>query len=94
MSAHQNKGVAEIWKMISYFETKTKSSGHFELQRQRQNQLWFHDYFMQLLNADVANNAAVVDARKRLEEKIEMNKVSPFRAASDLLKIYQQAKDR
>jgi LAO/AO transport system kinase len=90
-SAINNKGIAETWKAIDDYITKTKTNGFFELTRSAQNASWFHDYFMHLLKSDLSKFGDVKQRKEELEREITNQKISPVRAALQLLQAYHDA---
>jgi LAO/AO transport system kinase len=94
-SAYEKSGIHEIWNKILQYEAKIKSTGFFDHQRQQQNQVWFLDYFQQLLNADFQNNETLKKITESLSKLVGTSELSAFKAAHDLMKAYhQQIKDR
>jgi LAO/AO transport system kinase len=90
-SAVEKTGMDEVWKMILKYEHKTKSSGFFELNRQRQNISWFEEYFQTLLSIDFTRYKSVIDTSGKLKSQVGNAIVSPLHAAQKLLDAYHQA---
>ena len=94
-SAYERTGIADVWKKIQDFETKTKASGYFTHHRLEQNERWFHEYFESLLKAEILSNKSLQQIREELNSQVKANTLSPFKAASDLLQAYhRQVKDQ
>jgi LAO/AO transport system kinase len=90
-SALDKTGIDEIWKMILKYENKTKSSGFFELNRQRQNISWFEEYFQTLLVNDFTKFKSVIHTSVELKSHVSENTISPMHAAQKLLDAYHMA---
>lgn len=89
-SASENKGIAEVWKLIKKFHTKTSESGFFEQQRSEQNVQWFKEYFQQLLVLDFQRNEFLQNAMAKLSVSVREKLTSPYSAAQQLLAEYHK----
>lgn len=89
-SAQEKKGLTDVWKMIGKFAEKTRTSGWFESLRQKQNTIWFLEYFKQLLQADVASRITLKNDIDNLTSKIASENLSPLQAANELLQAYHR----
>jgi LAO/AO transport system kinase len=90
-SATSNAGIDEVWKMVVSYRSKTTATGYFEHNRQLQNTVWFREYFLQLLQTDYLRfekNKALLEA---LAQQVGEQKISPHRAAQQLLEAYHHA---
>lgn len=90
-SATNNTGIEEIWKMIRAYQDKTTGTGYFEHNRQHQNTLWFGEYFQQLLQTDYLRFAENKRLQDELTQLVGEQKLSPHRAAQQLLEAYHRA---
>ncbi len=89
-SSIENKGIAEVWKLIKKFQTKTSESGFFEQQRSEQNVQWFKEYFQQLLVLDFQRNEFLQNAMAKLSVSVREKLTSPYSAAQQLLAEYHK----
>lgn len=80
-SSVEQPNMMDIWNVIQRFETKTKESGHFDLNRNHQNLHWFREEMINQLLDLAGNNKEAVIHRKELEKQIEVGHISPFDAA-------------
>ena len=90
-SAIKNEGIDKIQSLISDYVTLTKENGYFEQRRSVQNEFWLLQTIENQLKSDFYTNKKV---KKGLEEqlnKLKENKVTPFQAASSLLKIFHSS---
>jgi LAO/AO transport system kinase len=90
-SAFAKAGIAEIWKAILRYQSKTSESGYFEENRHQQNITWFHDYFQQLLKTDFKNFDGLNKTMNDLSESVGKEKISPYQGARKFLEAYHRA---
>ena len=89
-SAIENTGISEIWDMIqSYIETTRKNSA-FNSHRKEQNKYWFLQTVNDLLSLNFYKDTHIKARLRSLTTKVEENRISPFRAAEELLGEYLQ----
>ena len=89
-SAIENTGIAEIWDMIqSYIETTQKNSS-FNSHRKEQNKYWFLQTVNDLLSLNFYKDTHIKARLRSLTTEVEENRISPFRAAEELLREYLQ----
>ena len=86
-SALDNKGIDEIYKMISEYFTMTKKNGYFYQKRNCQNKNWLLETIDNELKNEFYQNEKVQEAMKKFIKKIENNEINPFQAAKEILKI-------
>ena len=88
-SAIENRGIAEIWEIIDSFFKQVKQSDAFERNRRAQNKYWFLQTVEDMLTRSFYKDPTMKSLLKSSIEEVESNKVSPFRAAEELLKAYR-----
>ena len=86
-SAIENKGIDEIYKMISDYFTMTKKNGYFYQKRNLQNQHWLIETIDNELKNEFYQDIQVKNSIKDYLEKIENREINPFQAAKEILKI-------
>ncbi|WLR56417.1 methylmalonyl Co-A mutase-associated GTPase MeaB [Mesobacillus subterraneus] len=69
-SALQNKGIDEIWKTISAFESLTKKSGVFDERRRFQTKEWLNDMIIDQLQANFFHNPAIKNLLPKVENEV------------------------
>ncbi len=89
-SSIEGTGIPEIWEMIEEYADKNRGSGHFAQKRKDQNRFWFQQTAETLLKAQFYEQKSVKKAMDRLEKAVEELKISPFRAAEELLDTYRK----
>lgn len=86
-SAIENKGLREIWEMLTDFTSLTKSNGHFDAHRKSQNKHWL----LQTIDAQLKNrfyqNKKVGALLEDISHEVMEGRISPFAAAEKLLGI-------
>ena len=87
ISALYEKGISEVWEMITEFKNSTEQNGHFEHNRQEQNKFWLFQSINDHLKSRFYNDPKVkIELEKQLR-LIEENKTTAFTAARALLKL-------
>ncbi len=89
-SSIEGTGIPEIWEMIDDYTGKNRASGYFDRKRKDQNRYWFYQTVETLLKEHFFKQEAVKKAMHALEQAVEDLKVSPFRAAEELLEKYSK----
>lgn len=90
-SAHEQKGIEEIWNLIQKFSEQMYASGFFEHNRKQQTLQWFTAYFDELLKMDFHRNNTLSAQQSRLETEVVQQKLSVYAAAQKLLKAYHDS---
>ncbi|WP_405381358.1 methylmalonyl Co-A mutase-associated GTPase MeaB [Maribacter sp. LLG6340-A2] len=86
-SALENKGLKEIWQVISTYCSLMKENGFFVKNRQNQNEQWLLQYLEQELLTAFHNHEITKDLLPKLKEEVINGSISPFAAAEKLLKL-------
>ncbi|MCM4158077.1 methylmalonyl Co-A mutase-associated GTPase MeaB [Gramella sp. AN32] len=86
-SALYDIGIAEIWELISEFETQTKENGHFEKKRIEQNKFWLYQTINDHLKSRFYQNKKIKPALEKQLKLIEENKTTAYAAAKYLLEL-------
>lgn len=88
-SALEQTGLEAIWELIrSYIQTTTKN-GYFKTNRQEQNRSWLRQHIEQRLKTDFYEDPLIKKILPEIYEKVTKEKLSPFRAAQQLLNHYR-----
>jgi len=88
-SALKNEGVDDIWDTITQYITTTRENGYFVANRRQQARQWMYETIDQRMRDDFYNNSKVNKRLKSLEKQVIRGQKSPFRAAQELLKLYE-----
>lgn len=84
-SALNNKGVNEIYTMISDYIIETKKNGFFEKRRTNQNKNWLFTTIESELKKRFYENAAIKIQLEKEIKNLETGKTTPFSSAGNLL---------
>jgi len=84
-SARDGEGIAEIWKIVGEHHTKMKHSGWFEKNRREQARKAMYAVIREMLQDRFFSSAAVREQLPALEEEVVEGRVTPYRAARQLL---------
>ena len=87
-SAIENQGIDEIWEIIDSFLAIVRKNKAFENNRRNQNKYWFLQTLERLLTQSFYDNNIIKKQLQHSIEEVELNRISPFRAAEELLKEY------
>lgn len=90
-SALHFKGIHEIRTMIEQFRQQLSESGYFQTNRKSQQASWFREHFTHLLTADPKQYRAVAEAEHTLQQLVQSQKISPRKAALQLLEKYHES---
>lgn len=89
-SAIENQGITEILEIVDSYMAWTKGNSSFTKNRQSQNKYWFLQTVEDLITQSFYQNPSMSNRLNDLTQQVELNKVSPFRAAEELLFEYRQ----
>lgn len=84
-SALENRGIQEIWDTITDYLDITAEKGGFLKKRKEQNKFWFLQTVENLLTERFYKDPETKNRLAIFTEMVESNKISPFRAAEELL---------
>ncbi len=88
-SALEQKGMSEIWEIITNFQSLTQQKGWFEANRKQQSKNWFYELLEQGLKQLFFSDDNISDALKSIEYEVVTGKISSSNAAKKLLDIYK-----
>lgn len=84
-SATQNRGIAELWQLISDHQTRLTQNGYRDSNRQQQNLNWFHHTIRQQLETRFFNQPGLPEQLNALENAVRNGDILPLQAARQLL---------
>jgi len=87
-SAITKDGISEIWNTISDYFEMTKQSGFFQEKRNEQNQFWMMETINEQLKQNFYNQPEIISLLEQNKKSVQNDEISPFEAASELLKFY------
>jgi LAO/AO transport system kinase len=80
VSALENKGIDETWKMILQYHQETNATGYFEGQRSLQKRQWFDECIEQLFRSRI-HQPSLLEMKDRLENEVMNRSLLPSAAA-------------
>ena len=93
-SALQNIGIDKIWKTISHYKSQTAENGYFEQNRIQQSKYWLYETINDQLQQLFYTNKNIKGQLDQIESEVTAGKVSPFRAAEELIRSFINSSDR
>ena len=92
-SSTEGTGIPEIWNLIKAFSESARADGSFEKRRTKQNLNWLKGRIEYLLTTGFFRDPRIKKAYAAIEQRVVEQKMSPFRAAAELLRVYRQSPD-
>lgn len=87
-SALHSDGIIAVWEMIAKYISQNRKGGHIQKNRHFQNKNWFLQTVEEQLKTKFYEHSKTKARLKILLNEIEENKISPFKAAEELLSDY------
>lgn len=87
-SALKNQGIQEIWETIGMFKSTMIENGQFELTRNEQSKFWLNESIKAELRNRFFNDPNMQSKIESMESDVINGKISPFRAANDLMNFF------
>ncbi len=91
-SSLTNYNISEVWNKIINYVNYTKQNNYFYDNRNKQIKYWLQESINNSLKNIFYNNDNIKHKFKELEEAAANNKISPFKAADILIKLFNQTK--
>jgi LAO/AO transport system kinase len=89
-SALKGSGIEELWSDIETYIDNIKANNYFNKQRDEQALFWMHETIEYQIKHSFYSHPEVSKKLKSIQEEVQGGKISPFKAANDLLKIFRQ----
>ena len=83
-SSTENKGIAEIWKLLKKFQKHCSENNWINNNRSKQDIFWFHQKLNQFLIEDFLSKENVKEKVKKMEESVKKRNLDPFTAATKI----------
>ncbi len=90
-SAVSGKGIAQLWAVITQFQTQTTASGVFAARRRAQSRDWLHTLVAEQLRAFFYQHPAVEAALPEIEHAVMEGEMPATAAAQALLKLVSKS---
>lgn len=84
-------GIAKVWETLNYLHEQNIKSGYFKTKREKQSLYWMQESLEQKLNQAFYHNSAVTDKIDLFKNLVLQNKISPFKAAEELITIWKNS---
>jgi LAO/AO transport system kinase len=85
-SALEQKGIDEVVQLLSHYTTWMQERSLFNERRKKQNLSWLHEELRARIVERFYENSDVKSRLEAMERIVSDGSISPFQAASDLLK--------
>ena len=90
-SSFENKGIGEVWNMVSDYVTITKKSGYFDKKRIEQSVIRMNDTIAGHFSTSFNNNTAVKRSRPDIEQMLADGRITSYKAAMRMIDIYNNS---
>ncbi len=87
-SSVEKTGLEEVWKGVEGYIEHVKGNGHFMGRRQGQLRYWMRETIHSTLLGDFYNNESVSRGLSDFENRVLLERITPFIAANELLELY------
>ena len=89
-SAATRDGIAAIWDTIEEHREHQKANGWFDRRRKDQALGWMRDALLDGLQREIRRDGAVSSRLHALEHDVRAGRVSPFKAAREVLRMFHR----
>ena len=89
-SARAREGIAEIWDAVVEHNAWLTSTGQLASCRQQQVKSWMYELIEQALRDEFLQHEGVREKLASFEQDVLAGRLSPFRAARSLIRIYTE----
>ncbi len=89
-SAVAGTGIREIWDTVLVHRQLIQDNGWFERRRQSQTLAWMHEALLSGLEEEFQRDARVNSRQALLQKDVLAGRISSFRAARELLQLFQR----
>ncbi len=87
-SALSKLGISDIWQLTTDYQRFTQANNFFYDNRKAQSTYWLHDTIEQSLKKQFYQDPSVQSRLKAIEQLVLDGKISSFKGAEELLKIF------
>ena len=85
----EESGLDKVWEKIENYFKLMKENNYFESNRKKQSVFWMHESIEHQLKEKLYRHPAVRKELLKKEKAVEEGKISSFKAASELLKLFE-----
>jgi LAO/AO transport system kinase len=87
-SALEKKGIDEVVQLLSHYTTWMQERSLFHERRKKQNLSWLHEELRASIISRFYHNSEVMEKVKKVEIEVSSGLLSPFQAATEILRFY------
>jgi LAO/AO transport system kinase len=92
VSALENRGVEDVWRMILEYEARTRKSGYFVESRLQQQELWLEESVGRMFRKQL-DSPKLSKIKAQLIRKVRKNELLPSEAAEELWRSIVKGKN-
>lgn len=92
-SAQENTGIAEVWELLQTYREQMQAAGFWEKRRRQQAVRWMEDTLRERLFESFFEHPEIRERLEGLREEVAAHRLSPIRAAEDLLNRWREMGD-
>jgi LAO/AO transport system kinase len=89
-SAHENRGLGEIWDLIGEYMDLSRKNRYFYNRRAQQSRYWMYEFIHEALRSDFYGHNKILPRLEILEKEVLQGEKSSFHAAMEILDIYRK----
>ena len=89
-SALTREGVSDIWEAVLEHRALLAANGRLARLREEQSLEWMREALLYGLEQEIRRDGAVNDRLAAMREDVRAGRLSPFRAAHDLLRLFRR----
>jgi LAO/AO transport system kinase len=89
-SALEREGIAEIWQVVLEHRALVESNGSFARLREEQSLEWMREAILLGLEQEIRRDRLVTDHLAAMRAEVRSGRLSPFRAARNVLTAFRQ----
>jgi len=90
-SAHEERGIAEVWEQCEAFFRLLEATGALDAERSRQTERWLLDEAIARVTEALNADPALTTERRRLVDDVRAGRLSVYRAAARLVALYRES---
>jgi len=91
-SALEGSGITEVWQTIEDHKTQLQDSDFWSENRQQQATFWLYEAIKNDLSHAFFSNKNIKNALSRIETDVAAGKLSPFKGAEELMRLFLNEK--
>jgi LAO/AO transport system kinase len=89
-SAHTREGIAAVWQAVLEHRARLGANGWLARRREQQATEWMREAVLQGLEHELRRDPAVAGRLAAMQADVRRGRISPFRAARELLALFRR----